>query len=409
MVGRLREVILASVLLAGCGFKAGGAGTPSDDQPPGDANGDSDGPQDGPLLPDTPEANAVCLEGNDFCLRKRITIPPSKVHGNAVLQNFPLLVVLLNDADLSAHTRSDGHDIEFTAADGTTVIPYDRQNYDQTSGSLVAWVRVPRLSNTDPTDIYMYYEKSSATDRQDAAATWDSTYHGVWHLDADANDVSGDNNDGAGTGVAFAQAGHIGASAKYEQMGDRIKINNSSTLDAVTSAGTFSMWVNFVQSAATRYQILVSNTESFKTSNSDGFSWALRGDGDMYFYPWVDDPSASSDYAITAAPPFTASVWHLATVTYDQAIKKVIMYCDGQPLATMFDGTTTDWTQAASVSDWYVGQNPDNAGSYFIGSIDEMRISSVARSPGWIQTEYDNQLAPSTFYAVGPQTQLQPN
>jgi biopolymer transport protein ExbB len=37
----------------------------------------------------------------------------------------------------------------------------------------------------------------------------------------------------------------------------------------------------------------------------------------------------------------------------------------------------------------------------FHGSIDEVRISSVARSAEWIQTEYNNQKAPAAFYTVG--------
>ncbi|HEX6836430.1 MAG TPA: hypothetical protein VF334_07635, partial [Polyangia bacterium] len=35
------------------------------------------------------------------------------------------------------------------------------------------------------------------------------------------------------------------------------------------------------------------------------------------------------------------------------------------------------------------------------GTIDELRIATVARTPGWIATEYANQSSPSTFYAVG--------
>jgi MSHA biogenesis protein MshQ len=35
--------------------------------------------------------------------------------------------------------------------------------------------------------------------------------------------------------------------------------------------------------------------------------------------------------------------------------------------------------------------------------VDEVRISSTARSAGWIATEYSNQNAPSTFLAIGAQ------
>ncbi len=39
----------------------------------------------------------------------------------------------------------------------------------------------------------------------------------------------------------------------------------------------------------------------------------------------------------------------------------------------------------------------------FIGAIDEVRVSNVARSSDWIATEYANQSAPSTFFTLSPE------
>ena len=36
-----------------------------------------------------------------------------------------------------------------------------------------------------------------------------------------------------------------------------------------------------------------------------------------------------------------------------------------------------------------------------LGTIDELRIASTARSAGWIATEFANQSSPATFYTVG--------
>jgi hypothetical protein len=40
------------------------------------------------------------------------------------------------------------------------------------------------------------------------------------------------------------------------------------------------------------------------------------------------------------------------------------------------------------------------------GTIDELRISTAARSASWIATEYANQSSPGTFYSVGPEQTL---
>jgi hypothetical protein len=41
--------------------------------------------------------------------------------------------------------------------------------------------------------------------------------------------------------------------------------------------------------------------------------------------------------------------------------------------------------------------------SYQLGLIDEIHVSSVARDAQWMQTEYNNQSSPATFYALGPE------
>ena len=39
-------------------------------------------------------------------------------------------------------------------------------------------------------------------------------------------------------------------------------------------------------------------------------------------------------------------------------------------------------------------------GKYFNGILDEVRISSVLRDAQWVETEYNNQSSPSTFYLI---------
>jgi hypothetical protein len=40
---------------------------------------------------------------------------------------------------------------------------------------------------------------------------------------------------------------------------------------------------------------------------------------------------------------------------------------------------------------------------YLYGTIDEIRISNIVRSPSWISTSYNNQNNPSNFLSVGPE------
>ena len=87
--------------------------------------------------------------------RKTITIDYTKVSGSQT--NFPVLINLTSDSDLAAHARSNGFDILFTSSDGTTKLSHEIEKYTSATGELVAWVKVPSLSSTADTVLYMYY------------------------------------------------------------------------------------------------------------------------------------------------------------------------------------------------------------------------------------------------------------
>ena len=71
------------------------------------------------------------------------------------------------------------------------------------------------------------------------------------------------------------------------------------------------------------------------------------------------------------------------------------LFVDGVSRGT----TATITTQATSIT--FGARNSRD--TFFTGKIDEVRISNVARSAGWITTEYNNQNSPSTFYTLSSQ------
>lgn len=134
--------------------------------------------------------------------RKKITIDHTKV--DATQSNFPVLVNLSSDSDLSAGARSDGHDILFTASDGTTKLDYERELYTPATGELVSWVKVPSLSGSADTEIYMYYGNPPvSSDQANTTGTWDSNFKGVWHMQTGSTmaDATGVNNGTVSGGV----------------------------------------------------------------------------------------------------------------------------------------------------------------------------------------------------------------
>ena len=72
------------------------------------------------------------------------------IQDSGPLVDFPVLVSIQNDAQLKTTanggqvTDAEGDDIIFTAdADGTVQLDHEVESYDRTTGTLVAWVRLP--------------------------------------------------------------------------------------------------------------------------------------------------------------------------------------------------------------------------------------------------------------------------
>ena len=68
------------------------------------------------------------------------------------------------------------------------------------------------------------------------------------------------------------------------------------------------------------------------------------------------------------------------------------LYLDGVDKTSDSTVNITDSTPTAHHAAYNTG--------YFNGPLDEVRISNTSRSADWVTTEYKNQSAPSTFYAL---------
>jgi hypothetical protein len=72
--------------------------------------------------------------------------------------------------------QADYRDIRFTAADGTTTIPFWIETY--TTASANVWVKVPTISAQSGTDVYVYYGNAAATAGSNGANTFTYFFDG---------------------------------------------------------------------------------------------------------------------------------------------------------------------------------------------------------------------------------------
>ncbi|MGD0022992.1 MAG: DUF2341 domain-containing protein, partial [Smithellaceae bacterium] len=356
--------------------------------------------------------------------RKAITIDHTKVSADQL--GFPVLINLASDADLAARARSDGFDLLFTSSDGTTVLPYEREKYTNVTGELVAWVKVPTLSSTADTVLYLYYGNAAATDQQNVSNVWDSNYRGVWHLKENPrgtapqikDSTGGANNGTTGSGfVAGDQQSakidgglHFGGAATYD-----VPIANETNFDfQYNSSFSIEYWskptsgqtgkqnpVSKVQSTTTYpgYEI----GHNFGGTPSGGIPTNVAG-GVRIILVNKADGSASARRQIVVYRPGTKlndGAWHHYVWTYNGNghANGVILYEDGTPLALTTDseGDTLGANSMLNNVPVHIGMRENNTTNWYNGLLDEVRISATARSAAWIQTEWTNQAAPASF------------
>ena len=338
---------------------------------------------------------------------KTITIDSGIVAGTQDLLNFPMLVSIPSDNDLRTTgnggnvQNNNGYDIVFTD-EYYNPIPFERISYDPETGAYSAWVNVPLIYYDTDSHIHILYGKSGISTDHSSIETWPSGYVQVMHLDGDFSDASLTGNYGLNDGTSET-VGKLGSGRSFDGVDDKVIVFDDTTLDETNDEATFSLWINWVNSADGDYQLVMCSSNRYIVPKS-GYEWASQGSGNHYFYP-----NGETDMDYNLGPnPFTDNTWQHLAVTFKYSTKEVKIFVNGIPMSFTVINVPTFWTSLARIDTWFWGGNPTISTRYFAGSMDEIRVQTVARSGDWLMTEYMNQNDPSGFYSVSPEVPYEP-
>jgi Concanavalin A-like lectin/glucanases superfamily len=264
----------------------------------------------------------------------------------------------------------------------------------------VAYVLRPSLSHTVNDTIGMFYGGSFSTLQSTASAVWDANYKGVWHLpngtSLNANDsTSSALNPISTNGTSATTAGRIGGAASLN--GSSNYIDYGAVLN-ITSAVTYSAWFYLsADIAGAAKAVLEKGYDGANTGLSLGFNsgCGLGGTDRLTIVTY----NGACVGAFDAATAMTKNTWFYAVATWDGSAWH--LYTNGVDRTSAFGTPHAPFTSNARFD---IGSE-DVFGSptrLFPGVIDEVRVSSVARTADWILTEYRNQSAPGTYISAGP-------
>jgi len=340
-----------------------------------------------------PDWNSIMPVPPDWLYRKQITIDHTKVEDN--LTDFSVLISI-TDSDLMNDALDSGYDIKFTQSDGSTQLDHEIEKFDGDTGELAAWVRIPSLSSSTDTIIYMYYGNSGATDQQNITGVWNTGFEMVQHMvdtttstitDSTSNDHDG--TKGSANNPLESANGKIAEAQDFSS--DRI------------SCGDLGIGANYTAECWIKADTLTGSGD-YDTYGFTMMASAVSGQGyplwltargtEVRFWAYESTASTGGWRETSGAGLDTTNKFYIAAIATSGSTSKV--YVNGVEKLSFTNDADVTWTNIFTLGDL----RPDRA-IYFDGIIDEVRISSEIRTAEWIETSYNNQNAPATFYGVG--------
>ncbi|MFX0150869.1 MAG: DUF2341 domain-containing protein, partial [Candidatus Hodarchaeota archaeon] len=326
--------------------------------------------------------------------RKNITIFASKV--SADLNNFPVYIDLF-DTDLQQDAQASGNDIFFTDIQGNLLdheIELYERVYNSSHAHMVAWVKV-NISSAQNTVLSIYYGNPIAENQENPTAVWDSNYKGIWHLSENPSDSAPQMKDSTSNiNDGTAQGGMDTNNQIEAQIDGGLKFYYGNNINCGTDSS-----LDLVQEFSVEFWIKIQN----ETGISSWPSIIGRGDG-QFDDGWMlfqneqsskidfvyRDTSETSHWILNTGTALQLKTWYHIVLTYSVSQGVAKLFIDG----SQFDTDNTVSEILSSPLGLFFAEDDFN------GSLDEIRISDIARSSEWIQTEYNNQKDPSTFYSI---------
>ena len=289
-------------------------------------------------------------------------------------EGFPLLVRLNKEFFAFAQAQAKGEDIRFQSSDGKA-LPFQIDEWDALKGTASVWVRIPVIKGNAHQEIKLFWGKPDAKSESNGAAVFSESngYLSVWHMGETVKDelgtvISTDTGTSATPGVIGTARYFPGKKGIF--CGDKIANYPSGASSHSTEA-----W----------FRAAHSNATLIGWGNEEG------GRGSKVRMQLGSPPHVRIDSNfsnVTGTSTLLLSDWIHVVHTYDKNDAKI--YINGK-----LDGSAKPTLNIKSPSRLWLGGWYNNYD--FVGDLDEVRISKVARSANWVKMEYENQKAMHTM------------
>ena len=375
-------------------------------------------------------ATCISPDGNDWSkYSHRFTVSFEGYAGETTLADFPVLVRIaeydegtgsgIQGFSYADCLKPNGGDLRF--ADATGALLDSEVDTWNPAGESFVWVKVPSLNaSTMITAYYGWNMASSVT----PSAVWTNGFVGVWHLDEDglvqkdstANgiDFVSPGNPYYVTNYTFQVSGSVGSAVDFSKgkNGCFIAADDGSGLLDGYEGMTVEVWTwqdHHDPEANPAAGYFLSKYRNVSGATDNGWNYIMcesANNGKMSFaLKHVDGETMKEDW-ITVDDSYqkpARAAWNHNVGVFDGPGKKGFQYLNGAVSAEK--ALTYGGIVRSTVGNLHLGNQFQSWSSSFPGKLDEVRLSSVARSADWIKATHDTIAVPN-FATYGEATRI---
>lgn len=304
-----------------------------------------------------------------------ITIDHTKI--DSTLTDYPVMVKLDEINFDFSKIREDGKGIRFKDSNGN-YLAHEVEYF--TTNKAIFHIKVPIVSSTVDTKISMEYSLAYETDYSDKTNVWDSNFVMVQHMGESLVDSTGNGNDGTNYGTTVVD-GLNGKARSFDGVNDNILIGDK--LDMRTGDWTLQSLnsISGVQSTGTTYVF----SKSYAGVGHGRYGLGYTTTRNPRMFTSADDIDYSYNSPIVTAlntPNLISGVWNRIS-TFN------LFYNDSKEIGVSISSFSTsdmDSTYPARIGS-YTSSDRISPTGFFKGTIEELRISNIARSDAWIKAD----------------------
>ena len=300
------------------------------------------------------------------------------------LTNFAAYTNVSDEAAM----QGDWDDVVFTDSVGN-LIAYELENYTASYGEYWVNVTIPGSSSVSG---WMYYGNAGTSSQENPEGVYDSYTKMVHHMQ-DLADSTCNNNDATNNGASYTSSGVVDGAYGYNGSSDYWDCGAGDSL-CFADVLTIEAWVKPIMSQSGG---LVTKG---KYEGGYNFSYVADLTSQRLLYFAVYEETAVR-FELVSTTPLSLDEWSYVVFTWSGDTTAARIYVDDN-LDT--ENTDTGINSARIISEPVrigMNKNVDYGDKYFNGTIDNVIISSTARSADWINQSYQLITNQSTFVSWG--------